>query len=146
MSTGTSIVERALGKIGANSIPAPADPSSIVEGGETLGSMLQSWLSDNIDLGIVPLASLGDDLGEPADTTNAIIDNLALLLLPSFPNLPVTPTLVINARVGFDTVKRLYQNLTIPDKVVSSTLPRGQGNQRFFRPRVYAGKGATVDN
>lgn len=146
MSSGTSIVENALEEIGAHSIPAPAAPESIVKGEKTLSSMLQSWLSEGIDLGIVPLPAPGDELGEPEDTTNAITYKLALLLLPSFPGLPVTPTLVVNARTEFDTVKRLYQVFTIPDKVVSSTLPRGQGNQRFFRSRVFAGKGATVDN
>ena len=146
MSSGTSIVENALGLIGAHSIPSPANPKSIVEGEKTLSSMLQSWLSEDIDLGIVTLEAPGEELGEPEDTTNAITFKLAVLLYPSFPGLPVSPTLIVNARKEFDTVKRLYQKLTIPDKVVSSTLPRGQGNMRHSRSRAFSGKGATVNN
>jgi len=146
MSSGTSIILNALEQVGAHSIASPANPESIIIGETTLVSMLESWLSEDIDLGIVPLEAPGDELGEPVDTTNAITSKLALLLVPYFPGLTVSSELIVNARKEFDTVKRLYQNLTIPDKVVSRPLPRGQGNMEERRSRVFSGKDATGTN
>jgi len=146
MSSGTEIVQAALKEIGAHSIVAPADPESILVGKNTLNSMLQIWLSQCIDLGIVPLDASGEELGEPADSTQVIIDNLAIALAPNFDNGDnvVSAELRNNARRGFVRLRGLYQILTIPDKVVSSTLPRGAGNDRGFRTKVFAGKGATI--
>lgn len=146
MSAGTEIIEFALKEIGANSIAAPADAESIVIGRDTLNSMLQMWLSIGIDLGIVPLDAPGDELGEPLDATQAIIDNLAVELAPNFDNgkVVVSPTLRNNARRNYETIKSLYQTLSIPDKVLSSTLPRGAGNTRGVRRQVFEGSGGTV--
>lgn len=146
MSTGTIIIKCALKEIGAHSILAPAPPESIVDGMGTLNSMLQLWLSNGIDLGIVPLSAPGDELGEPADAYQVIIDNLALSLAPNFDNGKqiVSVDLKNNARDGYNRIKNLYQVLTIPNKVVSSTLPRGAGNRRNINSPVFAGKGATV--
>lgn len=146
MSIGTVIIEDALKEIGAHSIAAPADPESVEIGMRGINSMLQIWLSQCIDIGIVPLESPGDELGEPLDTTQAIVDNLAILLAPNFDNGDnvVSKELRDNARRGYTRVRGLYQNLTIPDKVISSTLPRGAGNRRQERSRAFRGPGATI--
>ena len=143
MSSGTKIIESALKLIGAHSIAAPADAESVELGMETLNSMLQLWLSKQIDLGISPLDAPGDEVDEPLDSTQAIIDNLAVALGPNFDNggEVVSQTLRVNANNGYNSIKSLYQVFTIPDKVVSSTLPRGAGNRSG---RTFAGKGATV--
>lgn len=149
MSSGTDIIQEALGEIGAHSIAAVADPDSIVKGMNVLNSMLQLWLSKGIDLGIVPLDAPGDELSEPLDARTGIVENLAILLAPKFDNgkVVVSQTLKDNARLSKVEIKNLYQVLTIPDKVVSSTLPRGQGNNCGLRlRRVFAGKGATLDS
>ncbi len=148
MTTGTEIVKKALKKIGANSIAAPAAPETIIEGRDALNSMLQNWLSQDIDLGIVPLDPPGDELGEPNDATNAIISNLAIYLAPDFDNgnQIVSPTLKQNATRDYNTVKNLYQCVSIPDKVVTSTLPKGQGNRYWYwNGNTYFRKGETVD-
>ncbi len=146
MSTGTVIIEAGLKVIGAHSIVAPADPESVVVGMDTLNSMLQVWLSQGIDLGIVPLSAPGEELSEPLDTTQAIIDNLAIAVAPNFDNGDnvVSVELKNNARRSFNRVKGLYQCLTIPDKVVSSTLPRGAGNRRQQWSNAFSGPGATI--
>lgn len=139
MSTGTAIVERALEKIGAHSIVSPADPSSKILGFEQLGSMVEMWLTQGISIGITPLGVIGDELNEPPDSRNAIIDNLAIELAPAFDNgkVVVSPQLERNARIGYIRVRSAYQKIAIPDKTVSSTLPVGAGNDRdrrtFFR-------------
>lgn len=148
MSSGTSIIKAALKRIGANSIVQPAAPETITEGRDILNSMLQLWLSENIDLGIVPLDAPGEELGEPLDARNAIIDNLALRLSPDFDNGGpiVSNQLLSNARREFALIKNLYQTIEIPVKIVSSTLPVGQGNRTGFgRQRVFKGVGGTVN-
>lgn len=148
MSIGTDIIQRALQQIGVFSVVSPATPDTIILGMERLNSMLELWLSDNIQLGYTPLEVPGDELNEPADATSAIIDNLAVFVAPAFDNGKgiVSATLIRVADRGFNKVKNLYQRLTIPDKVVSSTLPVGAGNQRGFSQRAFFPKGSTLDN
>ena len=148
MSSGTVIVQNALRNIGAFSSIAPDDGEAIVLGRDILNSMLQMWLDQGIDLGIVVLDAAGDELGELLSMTQPIIDNLSLLLAPMFEDgkVIVTPTLRTNAITGFATLKDLYQILTIPDVVVSSTLPRGSGNSRFFTRRNFSGSGHTIES
>lgn len=146
MSSGTTIIELALKEIGAHSIVAPADSESIVTGMSVLNSMLQLWLSQAIDLGIVPLQAPGDELGEPLDARQAIIDNLAVAVSPNFDNGNniVSPALRAAANRGYTSIENLYQIVTIPNKVVSSTLPRGAGNDRGALNNPFAGSGATI--
>jgi len=148
MSTGTTIVQKALQKIGAHSQIRKAGASSIEDGFEALMGMLQLWLSQGINIGFQPISTPGGEVGEPADTTLAIINNLALELAPDREGGKevVSQTLRNNARRGYLLVKGLYQNLTIPDKVISSTVPMGQGNQRWLGERTFAGKGATLES
>lgn len=147
MSTGTAIIERALEAIGAHSIVSPASPNSIVLGMEKLNSMLEMWLTLGITIGFTPLEVPGDELNEPNDTKNGIIDNLAVELAPNFDNgkVVVSPALRQNAIRNFNHIKNLYQSVTVPTKVVSSTLPVGAGNSRGVNSRVFFPKDATLD-
>lgn len=150
MTIGTKIIQRALRKIGAHSNIAPASPDSVVLGMDNLNSMLELWLSKNIRIGFTPLEAPGDELNEPPDTTNGIVNNLAIILSPDFDNGKqiVSNELRTNARVEFTDIKRIYLSVTIPEKVVSSTLPKGIGNQRFQQgcEQTYFPKGSTIDN
>lgn len=148
MSTGTSIIKRALQMIGAHSVLSPAAPGDIVLGMEKLNSMLELWLSRNIDLNVTPLEVPGDDLDEPTDTNNGIVSNLAIYLSPFFDNgqVVVSQALKITADRDFLTIKNIYQQLVIPKKGVSSTLPRGAGNTRGTFRRTFVGKKATIGN
>lgn len=140
MSTGTEIIQGALKKIGAHSIASPAHPTTIVEGMGVLNSMLQLWRSVGIMQDIVPLQTPADELGEPADAKNGIIANLALEMAPDFSNgqiVRVTPQLKINAQKGYALIEDLYEVVTIPKKVPSSTLPRGSGNQKGNWERTF---------
>lgn len=142
MSSGTLLVESALGMIGVHSVVSPADSSSIEKGRVALNSMIQSWTSRGIDLNITPLNSVGDDLNEPPDSTNAIIYNLAVHLAPYFDNgeVIVSDDLRLNARNEFHLIKTLYHTITIPKKKVSSTLPMGQGNSKEVRSTTFFGE------
>jgi len=146
MTIGTDIIKRALQEIGAHSNIAPASPASIELGMKNLNSMLELWLSENIQIGFTPLKAPGDELNETPDTTNGIVSNLSVLLAPNFSNgvTIVSPELDRNARVQLIKIKRIYEKITVPPKVVSSTLPRGQGNQRNGFNRTYYPKGGAV--
>jgi len=148
MSSGKGIIQSALEEIGAHSLTNPAPRESLERGKDSLNSMLHLWLSWNIDIGFTPLDNYIDELSEPADTRNGIIYNLAIELSNTFDdgnNNVIPPKLKDNARRTFAMIRRVYQVLTIPDKIVSSTLPLGAGNNRHWRHRVFAGKGRTVN-
>ena len=116
-------------------------------GMEILNSMMEMWQTLNIDIGTTPLENPGDNLNEPPDARNAIINNLALELAPSFDNGQnvVSRVLENRASAGFQHVRNLYQVHTIPPVVVSSTLPVGAGNEAAFRRgRIFFGKGAQL--
>lgn len=145
MSTGTALIKEALQQIGAFSFIEPAQPENIETGMNVLNSMLQIWLSMGADIGIFPLDAPGDELGEPLDTRQVIVDNLAIALQPHFENASISQQLRANATIGFMRVRGLYRNIVTPDRTLSSTMIRGQGNRRSraFR-QVYVGKGATI--
>lgn len=147
MSIGTFIIKSALQGIGKSSIAAPADPESIEVGQKKLNSMLEMWLSKGIQIGFTPLAAPGDELNEPADTTDGIISNLSIRLAPDFDNGEsiVSSDLRMLARSSFRDIKAQYQVLTIPKLVPSSTLPRGQGNNDDFFRQPFFGRNAEID-
>ena len=149
MTTGTVLIQEALEQIGAHSIAAPADAAAIERGKDRLNSMCELWLTRNIDFGFTPLSVAGDDLDEPSDVRNVIIDNLAVQLAPKFePDAAiVSRELRASARTGFEFIKTAYEVITISDKVVSSTLPLGAGNHRhgFGEQQKFHAKGAKID-
>ncbi len=134
MSAGTFIIKKALRAIGAYSIAAPEDTDAISEGMDTLNGMIQSWESVGIILGTTMLAVPGDELNEPADATNAIIANLAILMSPNYSSgarSVVSPQLRVNARTLYLDVRMLYLKRAVsPRRIVSSTLPMGEGNNQ----------------
>jgi len=139
MSTGTIIIQDSLSNIGAHSVIRPAGPESISIGLRRLTGMMELWLSDSILLGVTPLVAPGDELNEPTDATQVIINKLSIELSPLFNNgkQVTTPEVRLNAKLGFATIKKLYQTVTIPCKRVSGTLPRGEGGTRGRNSRTF---------
>ena len=148
MSSGTSIIEDALKRIGVHSVVVPASPEDIASGKDALNSMLQLWISWGIRIQVVPLDAPGDELSESIDIRNAVVDNLALQLAPFYDNGKgiVSQELRDNARRLFNQVKDLYQEFDVPKKVVSGLLPRGAGHSAGTRAQIFSGKGATLSD
>lgn len=148
MSTGTVIIKRALQKIGASSALSEPSAESIQTAFEVLNGMISNWLSQNIQTGATLLSVAGDELNEKQDCTNAIILNLAVQLGPDFDNgkVVVSQDLKLLAFTEFTRIAALYRTLDIPKKVVSSTLPKGQGNSRFRGRQTFYGEGDTIGN
>lgn len=144
MSSGTFIVRSALNRIGVSTFFKTLPSETINDGRDTLKSMLQMWKTQGIEIGFAPLDASGDELGEPLDTRNAIVDNLALMLAPNFDNGKqpnVSPQLKANARSGYAWVKQQYRPLDVPNKRVSSTTPVGIGNINGVNSRTFFEEG-----
>ena len=148
MSTGTTIIKRALQKIGAASAVSEPSAEAMATGFDTLNSMISSWTSRGIMTGATRLNVAGDELNEKEDCRNAIISNLAVKISPDFDNGKniVSPTLRAEANGEFAIIKALYQTFTIPQKVVSSTLPKGQGTDQSYYDEVYFATGNRIGN
>lgn len=148
MSSGTVIVQDALRLIGAHSLASPASPESLAVGFRNLGGLFHMWLTRNIDLSISPLEDIGDELNEPPDSYSAITSNLAVMLAPNFDNGRniVSQALSALASTEFEYIKSAYWNGTIPDKVVSATLPRGQGARFWWTDSTFFGGGAVLND
>lgn len=148
MSTGTDVIHDALQRIGAHSVASPAAPESVDHGRKVLNGMLQEWEGLYISLGTVPLEQPGEELSEPMDAYNGIVENLAIRLAPDFSSgkQVASEELKRNARRSFTTIKKLYQRFTLPKPVVSSTMPMGAGNMRGTWRRTFAGHGKEIDD
>ena len=110
--------------------------------------MLETWRSKGILIDTIPLEVPGDNLNEPPDARNAIVDNLAISVASYFDNgqVVVSNDLKINARNGYPFVSDVYRQIIIPPKTVSSTTPVGEGNRRGVNIRVYFPRGAKIDD
>lgn len=144
MSTGTKIIQSALQKLGAHSPIKPAHPESIENGRIKLNSYIAQLQDDNIEFGAVPLEAPGSDLSEPLGLTNAIEDNLAILLQPDHPGTQISNQLKVNATIGTKYMIRKYKNIVIPKQVVRSTLPKGAGNKTSYYREEFFDNGDTI--
>ena len=148
MSSGTEIIQEALGEIGAHSVASPAPAESVSVGMAVLNSMLQQWFDIGIDLGIMPLKNPGDELGEPMGARMGIVKNLAIVLAPKFDNgvSVVSQDLAKQSRNTYGQIRKMYQSITIPKKTVSSLMPLGSGHDRWVgRERTFAGDDFKLD-
>ena len=77
MSTANEIVDGALKLIGATSLIKPARPEVINETFEILVAWLNELASKDIDItGLTIPTVIGDNLGEPADSTTFLMYGL----------------------------------------------------------------------
>lgn len=148
MTTGTVIIKRALQKIGASSAVSEPSPESVQTAFEILNSMISLWTSQGIQTGATLLEVAGDELNEKQDCQNAIIWNLAVMCGPDFDNgkVVVSPNLRTLAATEYGRIKGIYQSLDIPKKVVSSTLPKGQGNRQYLYHDAFFNEGDSIGN
>jgi len=147
VSTGTDLIQGALRQLQAHSEASSASAGTIVIGKDKLNSMLQLWVSQGIAIEITPIDAVGDEVSEPQDATNAIILNLAVELEMDFgvTDIPSSQRLRGNATRAKAEVRRIYQTVDTPLRVVSSTTPLGAGNSKAFNSRVFKPRGGVVD-
>lgn len=143
MSAGTEIIQSALQKIGVYSPVSPSNPESIVTGKEVLNSMIAQWQDDSINMGCVPLKQPGSELSEPLGSKNAIVNNLAVELIPFFPGAVVSPQLIQNAKKGMNFIKRRWKETEIPYPKTRQ-LPMGQGNKAYLYDNPFFDEGTEI--
>lgn len=135
-------------EIGVVSAVSPAAPESIEAGRKKLNSMLEMWLSKGIVIGTNPLDQAGDDLNEPADCRTGIVTNLAIACASLFSNGKsiISPDLRSAASMGYSDIVSLYRRTDIPYKTLSSTTPKGAGNNYFGTRRTFWANGTKLEN
>lgn len=147
MSTGTDIITKAYKRIGVYTVFNTPPDEAIIEGMEALNGMLDRLRSKFIQIPFTNLSVPGQELAEPVDATEAIIDNLAIQLSSNYSNGSlnvVSQELRTNAKVGLIDLKKAYRCLPIPKFTLSSTTPVGQGNAgRLFNHRTFWGTDRT---
>lgn len=133
MSTANSLILASLAKIGKNSPLKPAKPDDIAMGFDSLTSFFEQLRTQNIILSTTPVESVDDEVGESLDTRNALINLLAVEIAANYDNgqIIVSETLQRNAENGMAFLKKWYNQEAPPFRVISSTAPRGAGNERY---------------
>lgn len=135
MSTASFLILASLTKLGKNSPLKPAKADDMAKGLSSLQSLLQEFRTRNILLSTNPVRSPSDEVGESLDTRNAIEDILAIRIAPNYDNgqILVSESLATNAGTGVAFLKKFYKREASLARRISSTAPRGEGNNRFFR-------------
>jgi len=142
MSTGITIIKAALGEIGQDSEQTEAQAVDLVNAVNTLNSMLAIWETNDIDMKLTMIAVAADELSEPIDAFNGIVQLLALERAPRYSSggvSVVSPQLQNNANRNYEFIRGKYgiKNLERPKRKVSGTLPRGAGQTRGFKPQIF---------
>lgn len=134
MSSAQAIINEALQSLGVSSQFQEVDGTSLTATRRRLNGMISRWRDEGIDMGCVPIGDIGEELSEPEGARNGIIANLAIAAAPLFPTATVTEELRREARVGLAHIKRMWQQVEIPQATARSTYPKGAGaNRNFFQ-------------
>lgn len=137
MTTAAFVVNSAAEVLGASSIINPLAPESENAAFKRLLQLLNRWVSKDINLGdsfVLPI-DLASEMGNDADTEQAIIDNAAVMIAPILRKSP-TPFLM---RTAYDA----YQDLLVssaprPEQPLPSSTPLGAGRKtRPFTKAFY---------
>ena len=136
MTTAAFAVESAAQALGASSIINPLAPESENASFRRLLQMLNRWVSKDINLGesfVLPI-DLASEMGNDANTEQAIIDNLAVMIAPI---LRKTATMSLKV-TAYDS----YQDLLIsavarPEQPYPGSLPMGAGRRTWPLAKRY---------
>lgn len=131
MTTASEVITAALGLTLTRAGDIPLEANETEQGLFQLNNMMSSW---NLALGYTKVSSTSDTMTTPDYAIDAIVQNLAVRLAPSFGGL-VDADLRENARQSKKDMLR--QVVKIGPAKMPRTLPRGTGNTRAFRDSRY---------
>ena len=131
MTTTSEVVTAALGLTLTRAGDIPLEPNETEQGIFQLNTMMASW---SLALGYTKVSSMSDTITTPDYAIDAIIQNLAIRLAPSFGGL-VDMDLRETARQAKKDMLR--QAVRIGPAKLPSTLPRGTGNTQDLRSTVF---------
>jgi hypothetical protein len=109
--------------------------------------MLEMWTSQGLNIDYSYPNEPGDDLGEPGDCRNGIITNLAVKIAPIY-STTASPQLSSEAYSEYTKLEELYRPLTVPNRIISSTMPWGAGNDwyKWSNYYIYPQEGTELDD
>jgi len=139
MSTATELITDAYTEIMVQSQSKNISEFAIEFGRRKFKAMMQEWIDTDMDFGYTAIEFVSDETSIPVGLETAITTNLAVRLSPSVGQV-ANPTLVANAAISLHTVKDQYQSKEAADRIVSGTMPLGQGNTRGIKPRTFANR------
>ena len=152
MSTSTAIIEDAYRVLGVNSDVSTVDAALVTKGFTIWQSVLADLLKEDIVLEetvsgttttIAVPALIGDELNEPLAARNHLVNYLAMFLI-QYARVPVAGLTVPPLIYSKQMLENKYKVHIIPNKVMPSLLPRGQGgansrtNDTFFDGQTIA--------
>ena len=133
--TKEQIIVAALTEIGIASYDMDIGADEKTTALARLDAMMADWNAKGIRLGY-PLAAnqensdMNDDSGLPDSAYEAVINNLACRLAPSYGK-PVQRETKVAAKIGYNTLVMRSGVLDPMEKEWPTTLPKGQGNKTY---------------
>jgi hypothetical protein len=131
MTTASEVITAALGQTLTRAGDIPLEANETAQGIFQLNNMMASW---SLALGYTKVTSMSDTLTTPDYAIDAMVQNLAVRLAPSFGGM-VDADLRENARQSKKDMLR--QAVRIGPAKLPSTLPRGTGNTRVFQNSAF---------
>lgn len=136
MATAEFVANQAAQQLGASSIINPIAPESENAVFSRLLQMLNRWISKDINLGdsfILPI-SINAEMGNDADTDQAIIDNLAVFIAPILQK-TANRDLKVNAYDAYQDL--LVSAVQRPEQPYPGSMPRGAGRRSWPLAKRY---------
>lgn len=137
MSTAKELITDAYTELVVHSQSKSVSEFAIEFGRRKFQAMMQEWIDDDMDFGFSATEFASDETSIPVGLETAITTNLAVRLAPSVGKV-ANQTLLANASISLNNIKNQYQSKESADRVVSGTMPIGQGNTRGIKPPVFA--------
>lgn len=131
---GKEFVTEALMEIRVATVFNPPTQIQIETGFKRLRRMLSMWRDEGINIGGIDPQDDGQPLGVIQSAEDPVIKNLAVLLAPLYDKV-ANPELRTAASTGYDFLYQHHNDHTVPDKLLSSQLTRGEGNQTPYGRR-----------
>lgn len=137
--TKRQLVEQAFEEIGLASYVFDLTPEQLQSAMRRMDAMISTWMTKGILLGYpIPLnpqnASLDDNSNIPDDSVDAVYQNLAIRIAPSFGK-QISMDLKASAKMAYDS---LLMKAAFPIEMqYEGTLPLGAGNKPTMIDRVF---------
>ena len=134
MATASTIINKALQRLGALNELSPLDPFLQEQLFDALIDMINRWSSVNLNLGITIPTVPADELGNPESTNQAMITSLAIDS-QEIVKVAASAALRKNQKIFYRQMKAAFG--LWPQQSMPSSLPLGSGNNLGPRSEQY---------
>jgi hypothetical protein len=106
MTTGTQIIERAAKLNGVKQAGQSMTAEDVLAYLVGLNAMLIRWEADGLNMGFSAMSNAGSTIRIPVENEEAVTFNLAVVMAPEYPALPLSAYVVEKAREGLLALER----------------------------------------